>query len=293
MTLDQLQVLKAILETGSFRAASLQLGRAQSAVSYAIRTLEEELGFQLFDREAYRPELTDAGRAFAKQSDFLLEEFKRLQSSAEILKSGAEPLLRICVSALWPLPHLARVLSRLREAFPQTQLRILHDVLSADELLEREEADVALSEIFDGGQNLHRRTLLQSEMWSVCSPLHPLAALKGKARREELALETQVVLSSTLQDVKRSASILNPARTLNVPDFAMKREFLKQNLGWGFMPSFLIQEDLRTGSLVRTHNESVRVPLEFATLKRKSPGPALRALERLLQDEALRPLPAT
>ena len=37
MTLDQLKVLAAIVETGSFRAAADRLHRAQSAVSYAIK----------------------------------------------------------------------------------------------------------------------------------------------------------------------------------------------------------------------------------------------------------------
>ena len=63
VTLDQLLVLSKIAETGSFRAAAGVLHRAQSAVSYAIKNLEDELGVELLCRDQYRPTLTPAGEA--------------------------------------------------------------------------------------------------------------------------------------------------------------------------------------------------------------------------------------
>jgi len=58
VTLDQLRVLIAIGEAGSFSAAARQLSRAQSAVSHAVLTLEQALGVALFDRSGIR-RLTD------------------------------------------------------------------------------------------------------------------------------------------------------------------------------------------------------------------------------------------
>ena len=58
-SLDQLAVFLTVVETGSFAAAGRRLGRATSAVSYAIANLEQQLGVQLFDRDqARRPALT-------------------------------------------------------------------------------------------------------------------------------------------------------------------------------------------------------------------------------------------
>ena len=50
-TLDQLQVLVAVADAGSFSAAGRKLNRAQSVVSYAIGNLETQLGLKLFERE--------------------------------------------------------------------------------------------------------------------------------------------------------------------------------------------------------------------------------------------------
>ena len=46
-TLDQHEVLQAIKRTGSFAGAAKELHRVPSAISYAVRTLEEALGLQL------------------------------------------------------------------------------------------------------------------------------------------------------------------------------------------------------------------------------------------------------
>ena len=53
-TLDQLAALDAIERTGSFAGAAATLHRTTSAMSYAIRALEEALGLTLFDRRGHR-----------------------------------------------------------------------------------------------------------------------------------------------------------------------------------------------------------------------------------------------
>ncbi len=63
-SVDQLLVLLSVAEAGSFTAAAKRLGRATSAVSYAIDTLEAQLGLSLFDRGTTRkPKLTQQGEA--------------------------------------------------------------------------------------------------------------------------------------------------------------------------------------------------------------------------------------
>ncbi|WP_280952728.1 LysR family transcriptional regulator [Mesorhizobium sp. WSM3860] len=58
LTLDQMRMFLAVADAGSFRLASMRLGRAQSAVSHAIANLETELKTVLFDRSTRRPTLT-------------------------------------------------------------------------------------------------------------------------------------------------------------------------------------------------------------------------------------------
>jgi DNA-binding transcriptional LysR family regulator len=74
LTLDQLQVFLAVAESGSFSAAARMLGRAQSAVTYAVQRLEQQVGTQLFDRSGYRPTLSAAGQALLPRARRIAED---------------------------------------------------------------------------------------------------------------------------------------------------------------------------------------------------------------------------
>ena len=54
LTLDQMRVLIAVADAGSFSAAARKLGRVQSAISQSIQTLEATLRLPLFDRRPRR-----------------------------------------------------------------------------------------------------------------------------------------------------------------------------------------------------------------------------------------------
>ena len=67
-SIDQLLVLLVVAEAGSFSAAAKRLGRATSAISYAIDTLEAQLGLSLFDRGTTRkPKLIQQGEAIGRK----------------------------------------------------------------------------------------------------------------------------------------------------------------------------------------------------------------------------------
>ena len=72
LTLDQMRVLVAVADAGSFSAAARKLGRVQSAVSQAIQTLETTLRLNLFDRSGKTPRLTDAGKALVGDARALI-----------------------------------------------------------------------------------------------------------------------------------------------------------------------------------------------------------------------------
>ncbi|MCW6510044.1 LysR family transcriptional regulator [Lichenifustis flavocetrariae] len=63
LSLDQLKVLVAVADTGSFSAAARKLGRVQSAISQTVQTLEDAQGVQLFDRSGHKPGSPRWGKA--------------------------------------------------------------------------------------------------------------------------------------------------------------------------------------------------------------------------------------
>ncbi|MGE9743231.1 LysR family transcriptional regulator [Bdellovibrio bacteriovorus] len=272
MTLDQLQVLQTIVKSGSFRAASQELHRAQSAVSYAMRTLEGELGFKVFSRDQYRPTLTPQGRAFLKKADDLILQFTELGETAELLKRGHEPIIRLAVSALWPLPNLVSALKEFSSRFPQTEIKIIHDVLSADEHLLEDHADISLGTIFNDKGLLITEELFTVNMVMVCSAKHPLAKLK-KTTTEDLKKYPQIVLSSTVKSSNRSGGVVNPANTISVQDLQTKKAFLEGGLGYGRMPDFAVKEEIKQKSLVTLGQKAIPLHASIGRHSAKELGP--------------------
>ncbi len=272
MTLDQLQVLQTIVKSGSFRAASQELHRAQSAVSYAMRTLEDELGFKIFNRDQYRPELTPQGRAFLKKTDDLIFHFDEIKETAEFLKRGYEPEIRLAVSVLWPLPKLIAMLKEFTQKFPQTEIKIINDVLSNDEQLLEDHADIALGTIFNEKGLLISKELFKVQMSLVCSAIHPLGKLK-KVTDEQLGKHSQIILASTVRSSNRSQGILNPHKVISVQDFMTKKSLLQAGLGWGFMPEPMVQEEIKQKSLVPLEAKTRSGTLCIARHSAKELGP--------------------
>lgn len=78
-SLDQLKIMVAVVDTGSFSAAAKILHRSQPVVSYAIGNLEAQLGITLFERKGQRPVLTDAGKtvlAYARRISLVTDEMR-------------------------------------------------------------------------------------------------------------------------------------------------------------------------------------------------------------------------
>ena len=80
---EQLRAFAAAVQNGSFSAAGRDLGKAQSAISAAIANLEIDLNLTLFDRQGYRPELTDQGESIRGYVATILESIDALESLKE------------------------------------------------------------------------------------------------------------------------------------------------------------------------------------------------------------------
>jgi DNA-binding transcriptional LysR family regulator len=272
MTLDQIHVLRTIVTSGSFRAASQELHRAQSAVSYAMRTLEEELGFSLFSRDKYRPELTPQGRAFLKKADELMSQFNEVKETADFLKRGYEPEIRLAVSTLWPLPKLIAMLKEFTAKFPQTEIKLINDVLSNDEQLLEGHADLSLGIVFNEKGLLVTEELFTVTMDTYCSAKHPLAKIK-KPTSKDLSKYPQIIMASTVKSSNRSQGIVNPHNVISVQDYLTKKSLLEAGLGWGRMPDHLIKEEIKQKSLVPLEVKSVLARVSVARPAARELGP--------------------
>ena len=126
LTLDQMRVLVAVAETGSFSAAARRLRRVQSAISQAVQAMETTLGVPLFDRSTKTPTLTDAGAAIVGDARAIIASATALRARAQSIAEDVEAELTLAVDATFPMPLLMKSLEALRGAFPQLPATRLH-----------------------------------------------------------------------------------------------------------------------------------------------------------------------
>jgi LysR family transcriptional regulator, glycine cleavage system transcriptional activator len=111
LPLSALRAFEAAARTGSFRTAADDLSLTPSAVSHAIRGLEQTLGAALFLREGRSVRLTGDGRALMRHVE---RGFGELQLGIGSVSAQAPRLLRVhsapSFAAQWLLPRLRRLL---------------------------------------------------------------------------------------------------------------------------------------------------------------------------------------
>ncbi len=128
-SLEQLKILLAAAESGSFSAAARKLGKAQSVVSSAISNLEIDLGLTLFDRSGRYPQLTEAGARMVQEAGILLAQSERLQSIAGELAAGVETRLTLAIDDDSHLPWLGTLLEEFATRYPTVELELLFPLM--------------------------------------------------------------------------------------------------------------------------------------------------------------------
>lgn len=78
VTLRQLQYVIAVSKNGSFSKAAQECFAEQSTVSQQVKTMEEKLGVQIFDRNSNPITTTKQGEEIVKQAEYILNKVYEL-----------------------------------------------------------------------------------------------------------------------------------------------------------------------------------------------------------------------
>ena len=251
LTLDQIKLFLAVVDEGSFSGAARKLRRAQSAVTYGIGKLEEQIGLALFERTSYRPGLTEMGRALLPRARRIAEEILAFRDQAQGLSAGLESEITMVLDAMFPMPPVVAALKAFNEQFPTVPPRIhVQSLGAAAELVLDGTCMIGLLPfVFSDAAELRRFPLLSVRLVCVASRDHPLARIDGEIATDVIRQHVQLVLTdrSALTE-GRDHGVLSP-QTWRLADLGAKHTMLLAGLGWGSMPEHLVADDIRNGSL--------------------------------------------
>ncbi|WP_434568900.1 LysR family transcriptional regulator [Pseudomonas sp. Z3-8] len=125
MTLTQLEIFSLVAELQGFTAAATRLGIGQSAVSHAIKSLEQELGVELFRRHQSLVELSDIGQQLLLRARAMLGLANTLQQEAADARGMRRGTLRIgSFGPTSSMKLLPAILQRYRTLHPGIEVHI-------------------------------------------------------------------------------------------------------------------------------------------------------------------------
>lgn len=292
-TLHDLQCFDAVVKTGSFQAAANTLHRSHPAVFAAVAKLEKQLGLSLLDRSGYRVGLTEAGQSFHRRAQSLLRELAGLRHHAAQLARGEEAELHVVIGDFCPRTQMLGLLAGFFADCPGTRLHLHFEAVAGPlERLMDGDADLMLHRIDKTDPTLEWIDLCPVSFVPVITPgllPDPPPSVVGP---EHLRGLTQCVMRDSARHSPASDHfLLEGSHGCTVPDQAMKKDVILHGLGWGHLPHFLIEDELRDGrlvSLASRHFPGRTEELVAARRHDRLHGPVATRLWDYLDEQALR-----
>lgn len=290
MTLSQLELFVTLVEAGGFSAAAARLGITQSAVSHAVRALEQALGTTLFDRRESPPALTDGARR-------LLPHVRAMLASAESIRHevAAERRLRAGVlrigsfgpsSSLRLLPRLLRAFSA---RYPGVEVQVDEDAdgVVAQWLVDRR---VELGFVTLPEERFDTVELARDEYLVVLPETHQLATRASIDARD---LDGLPFIASSAGCGDDIAALLHragaiPHELFRLPQVLSVLGLVEQGLGVSVSVRLALP-DQWPGVVYRPFRPSAARQVALAMLDRSALSPAAAAFVELAHADASKP----
>lgn len=250
MTLEQAQTLIAIHECGSFSKAGEKLNKRHSALIHAIKNLELENNLSVLDRSGYRATLTQQGIRLLDEGRKLVALENEIDLVCQELVSGWEPTLRVIIDGILPIDPLLHSIRHFSSKKIPTKLSFHTEFHSGVETaFDALQANLMISVIPPKNPNLKFKKINPIRACLVANQEHELVNKKTKWKLSELKMFDFLTVRGSHAMLNLSTSTLDSSSAFHFNDFHSKKQALLAGIGYGWMPEYLIEKELRNGKL--------------------------------------------
>ena len=259
LDLRRLRVLRAVVRTGSVRAASEQLGYTPSAVSQHVTALERETGAVLLERAGRGVRATDAARLLADVADDVLDRLADAEAALASLRAGRTGRLHLTSFPSAGAALVPPAVAAFRRSHPDVELVLgVAEPDAALPALRAGEVDVAVVVEPFGPDDLPDddlvRVHLLADAYAVLLPADHRLAAGGDVALGDLAGEPWVGTASApghcqaaVLEACRVAGFA-PAYAVQADEYPTTQGFVAAGLGVALVPGLalgLVHERVR------------------------------------------------
>jgi LysR family glycine cleavage system transcriptional activator len=246
--LNWLRGFEATARIGSFTGAAQALGLTQAAVSYQVRSLEQHLGFPLFERLPHGVKMTDMGKAYLPSVQKAFDEIAT--STMGLFGAGAEASLAVRVpisyGALWLAPRLKSFCA----AYPGIAIRLYSAIFAGAVPAERVDIEIRVGEGHWPGFAAER--IENSPVIAVGAPGPGTRRRRGLAELSGDTLIEIMEVDDAWARMFRAAGLPPPRRSqiVRVDSSLMAIELASAGIGHALVLSAFARPYLEAGRLV-------------------------------------------
>jgi DNA-binding transcriptional LysR family regulator len=251
----QIRAFVAVARRGNFTQGAKDVFLTQSAVSHAIKSLEEDLGCHLFQRVGRRAVLTHAGERLLQHCEEILHKMQDARLDLSQMPDLGRPVLRIGAPTTVCHHILPGVLRKVQEEYPQCGLRVetgdnpqlLTQLLSG-------KIDLAVMVEPERRPDLVFEPLFQDELRFVMLPTHPWATA-GQLTEADIGKTTLILANKATRTYQLVMAYFRTARVavercIELGSIESIKELVKNGLGVGIVAEWPIRTELMRGELV-------------------------------------------
>jgi DNA-binding transcriptional LysR family regulator len=266
ITLRQISYFLAAAETGSISAAAVRMGISQSAVTESIRTLEDQAGVHLFERNSKGVALTYQGHQMMRHARLILSAVADAGRALGTRSESVTGTLNLGVTSLVAGYFLADILARFRRVVPKVEVRVVEEERPyIEHLLVNGELQLALMIIsnLENKMALGYETLMRSRNRVWMAPNHPFAK-KATISFSEIAQEPLIALSiDEMPAITRSwwaAHGLRPNIVLNTSSVEAVRGLVATGAGVTVLPDMTYRPWSLEGDRLEARSLDIELP---------------------------------
>ncbi|GLQ64236.1 LysR family transcriptional regulator [Gluconobacter cerinus] len=253
LSLDRLFV--AVLETGSFVAASGRLGVSSGQASKMLSRLESDLGVQLIKRTTRALSPTEIGQVYYERVKILLEERDALDASIRQTSGAPSGRLRITAPMSFGAVQLVPALLAFAEQYPGISLDVSFSDRLADLVEEGFDVAVRIGRLSDS--SLIVRRLCDARIVTVAAPTY-ITSRGAPQCPEELSQHVCIIDTNFRTPHSWSFHDASSGQDIQVPvtgriAFSNGEACLtaaERGLGIACLPSFIAGPKIREGKLM-------------------------------------------
>jgi len=286
VTLEQWRVFQAIIDQGGYAQAASYLHRSQSAVSYSMSRLQEQLGISLLRVEGRKAVLTEQGEILLNRSQLLIEKAAEIENFAQHLSQGREAEIKLVVDAAFPNDLLMSALAQFAKQSQGTRVQLREVILSgAIDALVSDEAELVIGVETPSGYLAD--PLIEVELIAVAHFDHPLHKLNREITSSDLAQHMHVVIRDSGQHEKMDVGWLSSQDRWTVSSIDSALNAIEHGLGYGWIPSNRLTDAFEDGHLKPLILEQGSTYKAFLFISFGHPqniGPATRELASIIKN---------